>query len=178
MSFYIREFPPALHKIFDDKAQTAFIRLIYKIELAKELDYALSRENHLKALDDLIARRFAVSTAENEPALQEVRARLQEAFTAYKRDKSQRLAGTKIVNKSGASPALRDKWFAEIIAWLDECFDEFEARLDELHAILMKYIFIAMLILLSQDFRLDGLNEGERRARIAEPVRRLFAFSA
>ena len=142
------------------------------------MDYALSRKNHLEALDDLIARRFAISTAENEPARQEARTKLEEALTAYKRDNSQRFAGRKTASTSVASPALRDKWFGEIIAWLDECFDEFEARLDELHAILMKYIFIAMLILLSQDFRLDGLDEGERRARIAEPVRRLFAFSA
>lgn len=178
MSFYIREFPPALRKIFDDKAQAAFIRLINKMDLAKELDYALSRENHLKALDDLIARRFAVSTTENEPARQEARTKLEEEFTAYKRDNSRRFARRKAASKSGTSRTLRDKWFGEIITWLDECFDDFEARLEELHAIVLKYIFIATLILLSQDFRLDGLTESERKAKVAEPVRRFFSFSA
>ena len=177
MSFYIREFPPALRKIFDDEAQTAFIRLINKIDLAKELDYALSREKHLQALDDLITRRFAVSTAENEPARQEARTKLAEALTAYKRDNSQRLVRKTTMSTSVASPALRDKWFGEIITWLDECFDDFDARLEELHAMVMKYIFIATLILLSQDFRLDGLTASERKAKITESARRVFAFS-
>jgi len=160
--FFVLKFPPALRQIFDDKTETAFIDFLNRIDFAKRFGYALSREAHLQALGELIARHFEASKEENKPALQEAKAWLNQMIEEYRLDNRQRLAEAE-TNSMPTSPRispalpgffdeepLQDKWFREMLEWVDERFDELANRLEELHAALVKYLFINTWLYLSQ----------------------------